>query len=109
MITFLISIGYTSAYVGLARSVSTILELSATWIAPRLMKRIGTIRTGIWSLSWLMLWLAGGVSWLFAGSEGSSRDRLISATGMTVFTAMSRIGLWGYDLSAQMIVQDVSS
>ncbi|KAF7328398.1 Solute carrier family 40 protein [Mycena venus] len=67
MITYLISVGYTSLYVGLARTISTVFELSATWIAPRLMKRLGIIRSGIWSLSWQMIWLAAGVSWFFGG------------------------------------------
>lgn len=108
MITYLISVGYTSLYVGIARTVSTAFELSATWIAPRLMKRIGTIRGGIWSLSWQMVWLAAAVSWFFADFHGMGTNSAISATGLAVGVALSRVGLWGYDLCAQNIVQDVS-
>lgn len=107
MITYLISVGYTSLHVGLARTVSTIFELSATWVAPYMMKRIGIVRGGIWSLSWQMLWLAGGVTWLFAGFRGMGPTSVIPATGLAVGVALSRVGLWCYDLCAQNIVQDV--
>lgn len=108
MVTYLISIGYTSLHVGLARTVSTVFELSATWVAPRLMKKIGVVRGGIWSLSWQMVWLAAGVSWFLAGAEGPRGSAVLSATGLAVGVALSRVGLWGYDLCAQNIVQDVS-
>ena len=108
MITYLISVGYSSLYVGLARTVSTVLELSATWIAPRLMRRIGIVRGGIWSLCWQMACLAGGVSWFFSDYHGLGTNSVASATGLAVGVALSRVGLWGYDLCAQNIVQDVS-
>ncbi|KAK1757092.1 Ferroporti-1 [Echria macrotheca] len=106
MITYLISVGYSSLHVGLARTVSTIFELSATWVAPRLMGRIGVIRAGIWSLSWQMVWLALAVSWYFSGFYGTSTSPVIPATALAVGVALSRVGLWGYDLCAQNIVQD---
>ena len=108
MITYLISVGYSSLYVGLARAVSTVFELSATWIIPRVVKRIGTVRGGIWSLSWQMFWLAGGTAWFFAGLERDGPDSFVPATGLAVGVMLSRVGLWGYDLCAQNIVQDVS-
>ena len=104
MITYLVSVGYTPLYVGVARTASTAFELSATWAAPRLMRKIGVVRGGIWSLSWQMIWLAAGLAW-FYGQHGSA---VSSATGLAVTVAVSRIGLWGYDLCAQNIVQNVS-
>ncbi|KAJ9144704.1 putative Iron-regulated transporter [Pleurostoma richardsiae] len=103
MITYLVSVGYTSLHVGIARTVSTIFELSATWAAPRLMRRVGAVRGGIWSLSWQMIWLAAAVSWFFTDTEGGS---VAAATGLAVGVALSRVGLWGFDLCAQCIVQD---
>jgi len=108
MITYLISVGYNSLHVGVARTVSTVFELSATWIAPRLTKRIGIVRGGIWSLCWQMVWLAGGMIWFFADASGKGTNSVVSATGLAVAVALSRIGLWGYDLCAQNIIQDVS-
>lgn len=104
MITYLISVGYTSLYVGIARTVSTVLELSATWIAPRLMEKIGIAWGGIWSLCWQMIWLAAGISWFFSDFHGMGTDSVASATGFAVGVA---IGLWGYDLCAQNMIQDV--
>lgn len=106
MITYLISVGYSSLHIGLARTVSTIFELSATWIAPRLMKRIGIVRGGIWSLSWQMIWLGAGMTWFFADVSGTGTNSVASATGLAVAVALSRVGLWGYDLCAQNLIQD---
>ncbi|CAK7231627.1 hypothetical protein SEUCBS140593_007991 [Sporothrix eucalyptigena] len=107
MVTFLLAAGYTPLYVGLARTVSTVFELSATWIAPRLMGRIGVIRGGIWSLSWQALWLTGATAAFFTSSGGASgTSGVIGASCLAAGVALSRIGLWGYDLCAQSIVQD---
>lgn len=108
MITYLLSVGYTSLHVGIARTVSTIFELSATWIAPRVMRRIGPVRGGIWSLSWQMIWLAGATAWFFSDFHGAGTNSILAGTGLAVGVALSRVGLWGYDLCAQTIVQDVS-
>ena len=101
MISFLLFSGFTSAAVGGIRTASTIFELSATWIAPRVMKRIGTIRAGIWFLNWQLICLAVGVSLFW-----TIHARIPAASSLVAGVAMSRIGLWGYDLSAQAIVQD---
>ncbi|KAH7016310.1 Ferroporti-1 [Microdochium trichocladiopsis] len=106
MITYLISVGYSSVHIGVARAVSTVFELTATWIAPRMMNRIGIIRGGIWSLSWQMLWLAAAMSLFFVDFQGQGTGSLFSATGLAVGVALSRVGLWGYDLCAQNIIQD---
>lgn len=109
MITYLISVGYSSLHVGLARVGSSVFELSATWIAPRLMKRIGVVRGGIWSLSWQMIWLAATVGCFFAGFDGTGTNSITSATGLAVGVALSRVGLWSFDLCAQTLIQNVSS
>ncbi|KAH6626611.1 Ferroporti-1 [Chaetomium sp. MPI-SDFR-AT-0129] len=107
MLTYLLASNIDLWQVGIIRGISTIFELSATWIAPRLMKRIGVIRTGLWSISWQMTWLAGGVSWFFYYyGRGYPVTNLMPAAGLTVAVAFSRIGLWGFDLTAQNIVQD---
>ncbi|KAK6214417.1 hypothetical protein LQW54_004466 [Pestalotiopsis sp. IQ-011] len=106
MITYLLSVGYTSLHVGIARTVSTIFELSATWIAPRVMRRIGPVRGGIWSLSWQMIWLAGATAWFFSDFHDAGTNSILAGAGLAVGVALSRVGLWGYDLCAQTIVQD---
>ncbi|KAL9113256.1 MAG: hypothetical protein Q9227_002591 [Pyrenula ochraceoflavens] len=111
MITFLLSPTggghYTSTSVGIARTISTLFELSATWLAPRLMKRIGAVRGGIWFLAWEMAWLAGGVSWFLAcRNEAEGEGAVFAASGLVGGVILSRVGLWGFDLCAQTIVQD---
>ena len=106
MITFLLGIGYSSFYVGIARTVSPIFALSATWIAPKLQRHIGAVRGGIWFLTWQMLWLDGGLSWFFASSVSPTGHKIFAASGLVGSVILSRIGLWGFDLCAQSIVQE---
>ncbi|CAK7232317.1 hypothetical protein SBRCBS47491_008228 [Sporothrix bragantina] len=108
MVTFLLAAGYTPLYVGVARTISTVFELSATWIAPRLMARLGVVRGGIWSLSWQALWLTGATAAFFVATSSSQSNGggLVGASCLAAGVALSRIGLWGYDLCAQNIVQD---
>lgn len=108
MITYLLAVGYTSQLVGVARVGSSIFEISATWIAPYLTKKIGVVRAGIWSLTWQMACLSGALGWYFSGVGGMGTEGMIPATGLAVGVAMSRMGLWGFDLCAQNIIQDVS-
>jgi solute carrier family 40 (iron-regulated transporter), member 1 len=104
MVTYLISAGYNSFYIALVYSLSIIFELSATWIAPRVMKRISPARASLWFLNWQMLWLVAAVSFFWAEPVP-----IIAASGLVAGTALSRIGLWGYDLCAQFIIQEVST
>ena len=111
MITFLLAIGYTPFAVGGARTVSTIFELSATWLAPKLQHHIGALRGGTWFLTWQMICLAGGLSWFFAanGGENFTTDgtkKLIAASGLVGAVVLSRVGLWGFDLCVQSIIQE---
>ncbi len=116
MITFLLSIGYTSTSIGITRTLSTIFELSATWIAPKLQTRIGAIRAGIWFLTWQMTCLAAGVSWFFStgsaaglftvSTTSTTHHKILAASGLVAAVILSRVGLWGFDLCAQSIVQD---
>jgi len=106
MITFLLAIGYTSYAVGAARAVSTIFELSATWIAPKVQQHIGAVRGGIWFLTWQMIWLAVGLTWFFASDESLTRKKIFAASGLVGAVILSRVGLWSFDLCAQSIVQE---
>ncbi|OAR01588.1 hypothetical protein LLEC1_07904 [Akanthomyces lecanii] len=106
-ITFLLSTGFTPLHVGIARTGSTVIELSATWAAPRLMNYMGPVRGGIWSLSWQMICLTLGLGmFLRDGFGANARHAWTSVAGLTVCIALSRLGLWGYDLCAQTIVQE---
>lgn len=104
MVTYLLSSGYNSTHIGIARTGSVALEVTSTWIAPVLMSAIGVTRTGIWSSWWQLLMLSAGIA-----AFTSFADRpLVSASGLVSGTILSRMGLWSFDLCSQVIVQDVS-
>lgn len=107
LITFLLSVGLTPLHVGVARTGSTAVELGATWAAPRLMRYMGPVRGGIWSLSWQMVCLTLGLAAFLRDGWGSEADHAwTSIVALIVCIALSRLGLWGYDLCAQTIVQE---
>ncbi|KAF2500349.1 iron-regulated transporter [Lophium mytilinum] len=101
MVTYLLATGYSSLHIGIMRTVSVAFELSATWLTPLLMSRIGPIRTGIWFINWQIACLAFGACIFTTASSP-----IFSSAGLVGGTILSRIGLWGFDLSSQIIVQE---
>ena len=104
MVTYLLASGYNSFHIALVRTLSVIFELSATWAAPRTMNRIGPARAGIWFLNWQVLCLGVAVAYFWAEPIA-----IRAASGLVAGTILSRIGLWGYDLCAQSLIQQVRS
>ncbi|KAI7720498.1 putative Ferriportin iron efflux transporter [Hortaea werneckii] len=102
MITYLIAIGVSSGTVGILRGVAALVELSATWFGPILMKHIGAVRAGIWFLNWQLACVS--IACLFFWIPETSA--MILAAGTVSAVVASRLGLWGFDLSAQIIVQE---
>lgn len=104
MVTYLLSTGYSSAHVAIARTLSVAFEVLATWAGPWLMERLGPVRAGLWFASWQMgcLFLGMSIFWAFADQP------IISASGLVGGTILSRVGLWGFDLCTQIVVQEVS-
>lgn len=101
--TYLLATGYTSISVSLLRLLAVISELLATLLAPMLTQRIGPIRSGLWSINWQVLWLTFGVL-TFLWYDGT----WWAGAGVTFGIIGSRLGLWGFDLSVQFLVQEVS-
>ncbi|OQN95430.1 hypothetical protein B0A48_18487 [Cryoendolithus antarcticus] len=100
MVTYLLSAGFNSFHIALVRTLSVIIELSATWIAPRIMSWISPSRGAMWFLSWQILWLTATVSFFWIEPRA-----IVAASGLAAGTILSRVGLWGYDLCAQVIIQ----
>lgn len=102
MITYLLALGVSSDAIGILRGIAAVFEMSATWLAPKIMNHIGPIRAGIWFINWefLCVSLACLFSWL-------GQNPTVSALGTVCAVIASRVGLWGFDLSAQIIVQEV--
>jgi iron-regulated transporter 1 len=102
MVTYLISTGYTSAKIGCIRGASVAVEMSATWLAPVIMKRLGAVRAGIWFLSWQTMCLSVTVALFWFEWRP-----VWAASYLVVGVIASRIGLWGADLCVQIIIQEV--
>ncbi|GAB1319299.1 Solute carrier family 40 member [Madurella fahalii] len=102
MVTYLLSAGYTATQVGTASTLSVAFEMSATWVAPWLLKRIGPVRAGLWLSSWQVTMLVAGTAlfWFFDDKP------VISASGLVGGTILSRLGLRGFELCVQIIVQE---
>lgn len=105
MVTYLLQSGFNSLEVSYMRIGSVVAELSGTWTAPIIMNRIGPIRSGLWFLNWQFFCLTSAtlafVLW--------DHDSKLAAASLIVGVALSRVGLWGFDLSVQFLVQEVSS
>jgi iron-regulated transporter 1 len=102
--TYMLSINFTSLEVSLIRVMAVISELLATCFAPCLIRQIGQVRCGLWSVNWQSLTLAASVAaFAWFGYTTSS-----ASYALTVGIVASRVGLWGFDLAVQDIVQEVS-
>lgn len=106
MTTYLLTIKYTSLQISLFRLVAVATELSATCAAPLLIRRIGAIRSGLWFINeqLLAVLLAVGLFILNGGNEGQGGK--IAGAALVVGVTLSRLGLWGFDLSVQYLVQE---
>ncbi|KAL8905643.1 MAG: hypothetical protein Q9171_006592 [Xanthocarpia ochracea] len=102
MITYLLASGFTATWVSVFRLISVVVELAATWAAPMLMSQIGPTRSGLWFITWQSVCAAVGVA-LFSTAALELRMRSIALISGVI---MSRIGLWGFDLSVQFLVQE---
>ncbi|EMD00732.1 hypothetical protein BAUCODRAFT_118471 [Baudoinia panamericana UAMH 10762] len=101
MITYLLSLGLSPWLVGLLRGIAAVFELSATWLAPALMHHIGAIRTGIWFINFEVLCVTIACLFFWLGPQ-----TMVATCGIVAAVMASRVGLWGFDLSAQIIIQD---
>lgn len=102
MITFLLSAGFKATHIALARIISVAFEISATWLAPFAMRKIGPIRAGLWFINWQALWVTvAGLLFVQINSL------FLSVFGLVGAVIVSRVGLWGFDLCVQVIVQEV--
>lgn len=104
MITYLLHTGFTSLEVSYMRIGAVVSELAGTWAAPPAMNKIGPVRSGLWFINWQFGCLATAAALFIFLDSNSHLVALILIIGV----ALSRVGLWGFDLSAQYIIQEVS-
>lgn len=102
MVTYLLSVGYSSTHIVIARTLSVIFEVSSTWIAPIAMSKLGPIRSGLWFINWQIFCVAVATNWFWSASLP-----FYAASGLVGGVIASRVGLWGFDLCVQIIIQEV--
>ncbi|KAM0272894.1 hypothetical protein ACHAQH_008522 [Verticillium albo-atrum] len=103
MITYLLYTGFTATIISLARTLGVAFEVLATWVAPWLMGRIGPVRAGLWMSTAQVTMLVAGfaVFWIFQVDHP-----FVSTVGLVGGTILSRLGLRGFDMCTQIIVQE---
>lgn len=102
MQTYLLTLGFTSLEVSVMRLAAVAMELFATWAAPILMSKIGPIRSGLWFLNEQFTCIAVSVILYMSATAGTKAAGYSLIAGVT----FSRLGLWGFDLSVQYLVQE---
>ena len=102
MTTYLLTLGFTSIHISIMRLVAVILELSATCAAPLLMRRIGAVRSGLWFINEQLISVALALG-LFSLFDSQTK---FAGAALVVGAILSRLGLWGLDLSVQYLVQE---
>ncbi|GFY83849.1 iron regulated 1 [Actinidia rufa] len=92
--------GIPAYVIGIARGVGAIIGIAATFLFPILQSRLSTLRTGIWSIwfEWTCLLVCVTSIWM--------QNHLISASMLMGGVAVSRLGLWMFDLSVIQQMQD---
>ncbi|KAK7690244.1 hypothetical protein QCA50_006899 [Cerrena zonata] len=113
MVTYLLTLppisgtlfSYNSATIGLLRTLSVVFEVGATFLCPILISRVGPIRAGLWAINEQLLSLVIGTSlFLYYLKNGSSS---IAALPLVFAVIPSRMGLWSFDLSVQLQIQQI--
>jgi iron-regulated transporter 1 len=95
---------YSDAFIAGMRGVCVVAGLVGTFVSPFLTKRIGLVRTGSWSLWLELIPLTPVVISFYLGALQMDRPAWNTAMlfgGM----ALSRIGLWSFDLAQLAQVQ----
>ncbi|KAM6574094.1 hypothetical protein CsatA_022421 [Cannabis sativa] len=99
--------GIAAFEIGIGRGVSAVIGIGATIVYPLLQSHISTLRTALWSIwsQWVCLLVCvGSILWTKYGNNNSNN---ISSWYMLMGgVALSRLGLWSFDLSVIQLMQD---
>ncbi|KAK9480758.1 Ferroporti-1 [Lipomyces japonicus] len=113
MVAYLLAMDYHPGTIGVLRTFSVVFELGATWLAPLVMKKIGVVRGGIWFINWQAICCVIAAISIFKASPTALSDHKVfyffssTSTALLIFAVVfSRVGLWGYDLCAQVLIQE---
>ncbi|KAL0910768.1 hypothetical protein M5K25_018853 [Dendrobium thyrsiflorum] len=92
--------GIPAYVIGIARWISAIIGIMATFVYPIVHSRISTLRTGLWSIwsQWGFLLVCLASIWI--------NNSITSAWMLMGGVAASRLGLWMFDLGVMQLMQD---
>uniref|UniRef100_A0A6N2MK85 Solute carrier family 40 member n=1 Tax=Salix viminalis TaxID=40686 RepID=A0A6N2MK85_SALVM len=92
--------GIPAYVIGIARGISALIGIGATVVYPILQSRISTLRTGLWSIwsQWTCLLVCVASIWI--------QNHILSAYLLMAGVAISRLGLWMFDLSVIQQMQN---
>ncbi|CEH15649.1 Iron transporter [Ceraceosorus bombacis] len=100
---------YSDAFVAGMRSICVFTGLMGTFYAPFSHRKIGLVRTGTWSLFILLLPLVLTLIALYIGAEPEKYRPAWNTALLFSGLAISRIGLWSFDLTQLQLVQTALS
>jgi iron-regulated transporter 1 len=103
MITYLKMIGYADWSLGVLRAVAGVSGIISTYILPYLSNHIGIVRSGLWAIWFETFSLVPVVLSLTTWFSASVWAPVMLFGGMSV----SRIGLWIFDISETIILQQM--
>jgi iron-regulated transporter 1 len=95
---------YSNAFIAGMRGVCVVTGLMGTFLSPYLTQRIGLVRTGSYSLWMELVPLSLSVVSFYKGADTRHRPAWNTALLFTGL-ALSRIGLWSFDLAQLAQVQ----
>lgn len=92
--------GIAAYIIGTGRGISALIGISATFLYPFMETRMSTLRTGLWSIwsQWACLLICVGSIWV----KNNTKSAYLLMAGV----AVSRLGLWVFDLSVIQQMQD---
>ncbi|KAJ3157637.1 hypothetical protein HDU89_000013 [Geranomyces variabilis] len=100
MVSYLILQGYSPAFLAGMRACAVVAGLVATFALPRMVRKIGLIRAGLWAV-----WSQAACIVPVAASFWVS-DRKGAAVMLFGGTILSRFGLWAFDLAQMQMMQE---
>ncbi|KAI9209440.1 Ferroporti-1 [Polychytrium aggregatum] len=104
MVAYMLSQGYAPVTVALSRGLAVIMGLLATFLMPVIAKRIGNVNTGLWAIWTQAAFIGVALSSFVLDWWGF--DSVVVGSLLIGGTALSRIGLWTFDLVQTQIMQE---
>ncbi|KAI7893083.1 Ferroporti-1 [Mucor mucedo] len=103
MISYLKIIGYQDWSLGVLRAVAGIAGLASTWILPFLSSKIGIIRSGMWAV-WFE---AGSLTPVVISLTNAYRGSVLGSIMLFAGMCISRVGLWMFDITETILLQQL--